>query len=167
MPSLAYPQPTPSGPRRSARADFPTHTLPLSPVPSEGAWSQWTPDTGTPANVQPGASTEYIWYAATKSGPVGAGSDFSSQAWWYHSHLDEANEVNLGLLGIIIITAKGMANADATPKDIDREFICFMMVQQEQNGEQSFFFLGFSSSLGDAGIAYFISFFFTLSFSYP
>ena len=27
--------------------------------------------------------------------------DLSSKVWWYHSHIDEPNEVNRGLLGPI------------------------------------------------------------------
>ena len=43
--------------------------------------------------------------------------------WWYHSHINEPAETNRGLLGPIVITAKGMARPDATPKDVDSEFI--------------------------------------------
>jgi FtsP/CotA-like multicopper oxidase with cupredoxin domain len=39
----------------------------------------------------------------------------------YHSHVDEVNDVNTGPIGPIVVTAKGMANPDGSPKDVDRE----------------------------------------------
>ena len=43
--------------------------------------------------------------------------------WMYHSHINEIADVNAGLVGPMIITARGMAKADGTPKDVDRELI--------------------------------------------
>lgn len=41
----------------------------------------------------------------------------------YHSHVNEIADINAGLVGPIIVTARGMAKADGTPKDLDREFV--------------------------------------------
>lgn len=81
------------------------------------------------AFVPPGDRYTYHWFATAASGPQRGG--LSSKVWWYHSHVDPAVEVNAGLLGPIIITAKGKANADGSPKDVDREFVaCFMIFDQ-------------------------------------
>ena len=34
-------------------------------------------------------------------------ADPSSIVWWYHPHSDEPSETNAGLMGPIIVTAKG------------------------------------------------------------
>src|SRR6266508_6083726 len=49
----------------------------------------------------------------------------------YHSHVDEVADVYAGLTGPIIVTRKGQARADATPKDVDREFVTMFFVQDE------------------------------------
>jgi hypothetical protein len=41
----------------------------------------------------------------------------------YHSHVDEVKDVNSGLIGPMIITRRGMANPDGSPKDVDRELV--------------------------------------------
>jgi FtsP/CotA-like multicopper oxidase with cupredoxin domain len=52
----------------------------------------------------------------------------------YHSHLDEAKDVNSGLLGPIIVTARGKARPDGSPVDVDREFVgAFMQVHEEDS----------------------------------
>ena len=50
---------------------------------NEGAWYQffWAA-AHTRDDVLPGDTVEYRWRAGVKSGPVGMGVDFSSQAWW-------------------------------------------------------------------------------------
>lgn len=79
--------------------------------------------------VSPGGHYTYHWFATAASGP-GPGQP-SSIVWWYHGHVAPAEEVNDGLLGPIIVTAKGKANADGSPKDVDREFVtCFMIFDQ-------------------------------------
>ena len=62
--------------------------------------------------------------------------DHSSKVWWYHSHINEPAETNLGLLGPIIITRKGMARADGSPWDVDREFVTAFFIFNELNGEE-------------------------------
>ena len=60
-------------------------------------------------------------------------NDGSSVVWFYHSHVNESKDVNSGLVGAIIITAKGKANPDGTPKDVDREFISLYMIFDENS----------------------------------
>jgi hypothetical protein len=89
--------------------------------------------------VSPGGRFTYHWFADAGSGP-GPG-ELSSKVWWYHAHTDEAKETNAGLLGPIIITAKGKANADGTPKDVDREFVAlFMLFDQLQGKDLGLFY---------------------------
>ncbi|MGH9701424.1 MAG: multicopper oxidase domain-containing protein, partial [Candidatus Acidiferrales bacterium] len=52
----------------------------------------------------------------------------------YHSHTNELMDVNSGLVGAIIVTRRGMADADGKPKDVDREFVCLFMMFDENLG---------------------------------
>ena len=45
----------------------------------------------------------------------------------YHSHVDEARDVNAGLLGPLVITARGKARPDGSPSDVDRELVVLLM----------------------------------------
>jgi manganese oxidase len=83
--------------------------------------------------VAPGARYTYHWFANETSGP-GPGQP-SSIVWWYHAHVDPGIEINAGLLGPIIVTAKGRANADGSPKDVDREFVASFMIFDEMGGK--------------------------------
>jgi manganese oxidase len=87
---------------------------------------------GSGASVPPTGRFIYTWFANEASGP-GPG-DPSSIVWWYHPHLDAGNEINSGLLGPIIVTRRGSANPDATPKDVDREFVVSFMIFDELAG---------------------------------
>lgn len=89
---------------------------------------------GAGSQVAPGSCFDYTWVADRDSAP-GPG-DVSSKAWWYHSHINEPLETNLGLLGPIIITKRGMARADGSPRDVDREFVTAFVIFNEQNGEE-------------------------------
>lgn len=71
--------------------------------------------------VAPGASFEYVWAVPERAGP--AKGDGSSAFWLYHSHVDEGKDINSGLIGPIVVTRRGMARADGSPRDVDREFI--------------------------------------------
>jgi hypothetical protein len=90
---------------------------------------------GRGAAVPPGGRYTYHWLADEGSGP-GPG-ELSSKVWWYHAHTDESKETNAGLLGPIIVTAKGKANADGSPKDVDREFVALFMMFDELKGKTS------------------------------
>ncbi len=82
--------------------------------------------------VPPGGTHVYVWPVPERAGP-GPG-DGSSVMWMYHSHTDEIRDVNSGLLGVMIITARGMARADGSPKDIDREIVAsFDQVHEEDS----------------------------------
>ena len=96
---------------------------------SEGA----SYDDGTSGNdkadddVPPGSTHTYTWEVPERAGP-GPG-DPSSLVWLYHSHGNAALES--GLIGAIIITARGMAGPDGKPKDVDREFVNLYIVFDE------------------------------------
>jgi FtsP/CotA-like multicopper oxidase with cupredoxin domain len=72
-------------------------------------------------SVLPGGSHTYVWPVPERAGP--AESEASSVFWVYHSHVNEGRDINAGLIGPIIITRRGMARPDGTPKDVDREFV--------------------------------------------
>jgi len=90
---------------------------------------------GAGARVAPGGRFTYHWIADEGSGP-GPG-DPSSVVWWYHPHTDAPVEMNAGLLGPIIITAKGKANPDGSPKGVDREFVAAFMIFDELQGKDA------------------------------
>lgn len=96
---------------------------------SEGA----SYDDGTSGNdkadddVPPGSTHTYTWQVPERAGP-GPG-DPSSLVWLYHSHGNTALES--GLIGAIIVTARGMAGPDGKPKDVDREFVSLYIVFDE------------------------------------
>lgn len=89
---------------------------------------------GAGAQVPPGGEFTYTWSADADSGP--GPSDPSSIVWWYHSHVDEPAETNAGLLGPIVITAKGAARPDATPVNVDREFVLAFLIFDEDRGKE-------------------------------
>ena len=88
---------------------------------SEGAG--YADGTGSPdkAGVPPGGTHTYVWVAADRAGP--GPMEGSTALWMYHSHVDESADVNTGLIGPIIITARGKARPDGRPNDVDREFV--------------------------------------------
>ncbi len=71
--------------------------------------------------VPTGGSYTYHWTVPERAGP--AHGDGSSILWMYHGHFIESKDMNTGLLGPIIITARGAARADGSPRDVDREFV--------------------------------------------
>ena len=71
--------------------------------------------------VPTGGTHTYIWPVPERAGP-GPG-DPNSVFWMYHSHTDEVADVNAGLIGPMIITARGETAADGTPEGVDRELI--------------------------------------------
>ncbi len=90
---------------------------------------------GSPAStklggaVPPGATFTYYWRVPERAGP--GPNDPSSVAWLYHSHTEDQRDVESGLVGAIIVTARGMARADATPKDVDKEFVTLFFIDNE------------------------------------
>ena len=75
----------------------------------------------TGAMVPPGATFTYEWEVPERAGP--GPNDPSSIVWVYHSHVNEYKDVASGLVGPIIVTRRGQANSDGTPKDVDREIV--------------------------------------------
>ena len=73
------------------------------------------------AGVPPGGTHTYIWVASERAGP--GPMEGSTALWMYHSHVDETADVNAGLIGPLIVTARGGAHPDGRPKDVDKEFI--------------------------------------------
>ncbi len=79
--------------------------------------------------VPPGGTHTYVWPVPERAGP--GPNDPSSVVWLYHSHTYETKDVNAGLIGTIVVTARGMAKPDGTPKDVDREFVTLFMAFDE------------------------------------
>lgn len=95
---------------------------------SEGAnYNDGTKETD--ACVSPGATHVYTWRIADQTGP--GPNDPSSIFWLYHSHCDELRDVASGLFGFIVVTRRGMARADGSPKDVDREFATMFIAVNE------------------------------------
>jgi len=84
--------------------------------------------------VAPGKTFTYTWEVPERAGP--GPNDPSSIVWLYHSHVTERRDVNAGLIGAIVVTRRGMARPDGTPKDVDREFVTLFM---EYDENQSWF----------------------------
>ena len=83
--------------------------------------------------VAPGRKFTYHWFANEASGPGPEQS--SSIVWWYHAHVEPGIEINAGLIGPIIVTAKGKANPDGSPKDVDREFVASFQIFDQMGGK--------------------------------
>lgn len=79
--------------------------------------------------VPPGGVFDYEWKVPERAGPGPA--DPSSLVWLYHSHVEERKDVNAGLTGAIVVTRRGMARPDGTPRDVDREVVQFYMAYDE------------------------------------
>jgi hephaestin len=86
-------------------------------------------DTPPEDRVEPGATFTYEWDVSQSAGPDPG--DPSSIAWIYNSHNNENRDVASGLIGAAIVTARGQANADGTPKDVDREMVALFNVFNE------------------------------------
>ena len=71
--------------------------------------------------VAPGREHTYEWPVPERAGPTE--HEGSSAFWMYHSHVSEEEDVNAGLVGPMIVTARGKAKPDGAPTDIDREII--------------------------------------------
>jgi hephaestin len=79
--------------------------------------------------VPPGGTHTYVWQVPDRAGP-GPG-DASSIMWMYHGHTDEVADTYAGLIGPMIITKRGMANPDGSPKDVNRQFVALFEVADE------------------------------------
>lgn len=80
-------------------------------------------------SVAPGDGHTYVWAVPERAGPMPSGP--SSTVWLYHSHLSEPKDTNAGLMGAIVVTRRGMADAEGRPVDVDREFVTLFKVFDE------------------------------------
>jgi hephaestin len=80
--------------------------------------------------VPPHGTHVYVWAVPDRAGP--GPMDGSSVMGMYHSHVDEVRDINTGLFGPMIITARGKARADGSPIDVDREIVASFMQVEEQ-----------------------------------
>ena len=85
------------------------------------------------APVAPGATFTYTWEVEANAGPQPG--EPSSKLWLYHSHVNEQRDVAAGLVGPMLIGAKGTARPDGTPKDVDREFVVILYTLNEQDSQ--------------------------------
>jgi manganese oxidase len=81
--------------------------------------------------VPRGGTHTYNWLVPERAGP--GPHDGSSVMWMYHSHTDEIQDTNSGLMGPIEITARGRAKADGSPIDVDREVFDLFSVMNESD----------------------------------
>jgi len=79
--------------------------------------------------VPSGSTFTYNWQVPDRAGP--GPMDGSSVMWMYHSHTDEIADTLTGLNGFIEITRRGMARADGSPVDVDRELFNMFLVSDE------------------------------------
>ncbi len=79
--------------------------------------------------VHAGEGFTYEWLVPERAGP--GPNDPSSLVWLYHSHVQASKDSNAGLVGAIIITAKGKARPDGRPVDVDREFVTLFNIFDE------------------------------------
>src|SRR5262245_4367981 len=100
---------------------------------SEGAYYQ--PNPGRGAAVAPGARFTYVWRLDEGSGP--AANEPSSKGWLYHSHVVGDEEIDLGLIGMIIVADPRRSRPDDTPADVDREMAALFMIFDESGVGQA------------------------------
>ena len=79
--------------------------------------------------VPPGGTHTYVWKVPERAGP--GPMDGSTALWMYHSHTDEVADTYAGLVGPMVVTRKGMARPDGSPRDVDREFVTMYEVDDE------------------------------------
>ena len=94
---------------------------------ADGAGAGMQGDDGVP----PGGTHVYTWPVPERAGP--ADHEGSSVFWMYHSHTDEIRDIASGLIGPMIVTARGHARADGTPEDVDREIIVGLLEFDENH----------------------------------
>lgn len=93
----------------------------------DGSTGADTTDDGVPQ----GGTHVYVWPVPARAGP--GPNDGSSVLWMYHSHTDEVRDINSGLIGPMIVTARAKARADGTPVDVDREIVTAFAQVEEEN----------------------------------
>ena len=91
---------------------------------------------GAGAGVPPGGEFTYVWDVDKAAGP--GPNDPSSVVWLYHSHVMAEEEINLGLVGTLVVTRRGMARSpsDPRPRDVEQEFTALFLIFNEENDEE-------------------------------
>jgi manganese oxidase len=79
--------------------------------------------------VPPGGTYTYVYKVPPRAGP--GPHDGNSVMWMYHSHTDEIADTNSGLVGPMIIYSDGALNPDGSVVGVDKEFIAFFSVMNE------------------------------------
>lgn len=85
------------------------------------------PDIGGRVNF--GDTYIYTWPVLERSGP--SENDPSSVVWFYHSHVDETEDVNSGLVGPLIVSRADSATRAAIPLDVDTELVAYFGIFDE------------------------------------
>jgi hypothetical protein len=101
----------------------------------DGDGAYHLPNPGRGSAVGPGARYTYVWQLDESSGPLPA--EPSSKGWLYHSHVTGDSEVNLGLVGAIVVTDPKRARPDGMPADVDREFATLFMIFDESGLDEA------------------------------
>ena len=74
--------------------------------------------------VPPGGTYRYVWRVPEQAGP--SHNDSSSVIWMFHSHFVEGKDVNTGLIGPIIVTARlidlGNGLRASNPAEAERSY---------------------------------------------
>ena len=100
-------------------------TIPTTPIaPSANGQLE-----GRGAKILPGERYTYTWHVIPESAPQSG--EGGSKVWWYHSHVNATQDVQDGLVGPIVITSAQHARADATPDDVDKEFVTMFLISHE------------------------------------
>jgi len=81
-------------------------------------------------NVAPGGTFTYTWEVPERAGP--GPMDGTSVMWMYHSHVNEPQDENTGLIGPMIVYKKG-AMKPVGAAGIDREFVVLFKVYDEND----------------------------------
>ncbi len=79
--------------------------------------------------IAPGETYTYVWTVPPRAGP--GPNDPSSIIWMYHSHVNSPADTNTGLVGPMVVTAKGMADDNGRPMDVDREMVSLFTASDE------------------------------------
>jgi len=80
-------------------------------------------------SVPPGGEHTDVWRVPRRAGP--GPNDPTSIVWLYHGHVPEVANTNAGLIGAMVVTARGQANPDATPIGVDRELFTLFTIFNE------------------------------------
>jgi len=105
------------------------HSEILRVAKSDEGWQYEDSETGTGV-VQPGGSRVYTWQAVEGPGP----RDGSSVGTTYYSMANRmVADTYTGLKGPLVITRKGFAKADGSPRDVDTEFAVVFEVTDESS----------------------------------